>query len=470
MANNKNIIEFVDRCAVEHTYFLERCVTPAKKHVDNPVIDDCHSAQSVLQNDDGRLRMWYLTRRRIPGHTGSGRQYMLHYAESNDGVRWERPNLGLKEVNGSRDNNILMTGKDLAADTESADESIGPWNFCVIDNQVNNAPHARGRYTALIGEQSFAWSDDGLHWSMYPENPVCDLGGSDTFNNFHFDPRIGRYVLYHRPHPRIRAGDWRQANRLIARIESDDLIHWDWNSARCVLDTDARDAPAVGFAKDRRGREVQFYALTVAMYNDMYLGFAQTLDERTGVMDQRLVQSLDGIDWRREALDTPILASTPNDWDSGMTGFVASGCPLLKDGTLHLYYGGANFSHSYQIMNADPTPRLSLGVATVPAGRLVGYHAGVEAGQLLTRPFELQSTNIQLNASAPAGEITAALVHADGRPIPGCETTSAEPIRGDAPDLPLSWSGHPDLSALQGQHVRLRITATNAALYAIAMA
>lgn len=470
MASKQKTIGFVDRRAVEHSYFLERCVTAAQKHRENPLIADCHSAQTVLPEGDKRLRMWYITRQRIPGHSGSGRQYTLHYAESCDGVNWELPNLGLREIDGSRDNNVLMTKEDLDADSDSADESIGPWNFCVIDNEAEGAPHARGRYTALIGDRCFAWSDDGLRWTMYPENPVFDPGGSDTFNNFHFDSRIGRYVLYHRPHPRIRAGDWRQVNRLIARIESDDLVHWDWSSARCVLDTDARDAPAVGFAKDRRGRDIQFYAMTVAQRGDLYLGFVQTLDERTGVMDQRLVQSVDGIDWRREAMDTPILASSPRGaWDSGMTGFIAAGCPVEVNGNLHLYYGGANFSHNYQIMTADAFPRMSLGLATVPVDRLVGYHAGVEAGQLLTRPFVLQSVNLRLNASAPAGEVRAALVHADGSPVPGCETENANPIHGDGSDLALSWADNPDLASLQGRHVRLRLTATNAVLYAISM-
>lgn len=469
MASDLMQIEFVDRRTVEHTYFLERRVTPAKKHA-TPLIDDCHSAQSVLPDGRGGLRMWYLTRRRIPGHTGSGREYTLHYAESTDGVQWELPSLGFKQIDGSRDNNVLLTGEDLPADSESGDESTGPWNFCVIDNEACDAPHARGRYTALIGDRCFAWSDDGLKWSMYPENPVFDPGGSDTFNNFHYDPRIGRYVLYHRPHARVRAGDWRQVNRLIARIESDDLIHWDWSSARCVLDTDARDAPAVGFAKDRRGRDIQFYAMTVAPQSDLYLGFAQTLDERTGAMDQRLVQSTDGIDWRREALDTPILSSSPpGAWDSGMTGFIAAGCPLELNGALHLYYGGSNFSHSYQMMNDQRLPQMSLGLATVPVGRLVGYHAGVEMGQLLTRPFRLRSADLRLNAYAPAGEIKAALVRADGTAVPGCEIAHARPIRSDSSSLPLSWDDAPDLTAAIGQDVRLRINATNAAVFAVSM-
>ena len=182
---------------------------------------------------------------------------------------------------------------------------------------------------ALFDDGSFAHSDDGLHWTAYPENPTFHPGGSDTYNNFLFDTRIGRYVLYHRPHPNIHAG-WARANRLVARIESDDLLNWDWNTARCVLDTDDGDAPFLrshGDADKRaraRGRDKQFYGMTVVQYQDFYLGFALLLDEtKNGWMDVRLLHSFDGLDWHREPNDRPLIPSNPEfgHWDSGLDLF-----------------------------------------------------------------------------------------------------------------------------------------------------
>ncbi len=51
--------------------------------------------------DEGRYRLWYATR-------GTG-DY-LHYAESSDGFKWEKPKLGLYESNGSKSNNIVYPG------------------------------------------------------------------------------------------------------------------------------------------------------------------------------------------------------------------------------------------------------------------------------------------------------------------------------------------------------------------------
>ena len=75
--------------------------------------------------DQGKYKVWYVidpcsqpepnsTKDNIlPGHNGH-----LAYAESSDGVNWERPNLGLFEYAGSRDNNIVWRG-DLNGSTRS---------------------------------------------------------------------------------------------------------------------------------------------------------------------------------------------------------------------------------------------------------------------------------------------------------------------------------------------------------------
>jgi len=65
--------------------------------------------------------------------------------------------------------------------------------------------------------------------------------------------------------------------------------------------------------------------------------------------------------------------------------------------------------------------------------------------------------------------VRAALAHADGRPVAGCDKDDCEPITQDGLDQPLRWKGKADLTDLVGQKVRLRIAARNAALYAVRM-
>ena len=46
--------------------------------------------------------MWYT------GHDKDNRR-LVCYAVSRDGVEWKKPNLGLVEYNGSRDNNLVLS-------------------------------------------------------------------------------------------------------------------------------------------------------------------------------------------------------------------------------------------------------------------------------------------------------------------------------------------------------------------------
>ena len=56
---------------------------------------------NILYDEQRNLfRCWYLV-------YGSGRYDGLCYAESRDGIVWEKPNLGLVELNGSKDNNLI---------------------------------------------------------------------------------------------------------------------------------------------------------------------------------------------------------------------------------------------------------------------------------------------------------------------------------------------------------------------------
>ncbi len=63
----------------------------------------------TIINDDGKYRAWYRcdTEPEI-ALTRSGNA--AAYAESVDGINWEKPNLGIFELNGSKDNHIVWMG------------------------------------------------------------------------------------------------------------------------------------------------------------------------------------------------------------------------------------------------------------------------------------------------------------------------------------------------------------------------
>ena len=474
-------IEFLDSRTVEHTHFLQRRVTPVRRYEHNPILPDATDIATVLKGNDGVIRMWYKRKVPIAGIPPHGGRivigtYRLCYAESTDGVNWTLPKLNLKEVDGTKANNVVLKYAEFIAkvpeeyrtpDRDSAGRELSV--NCILDRELTPMPHTRGRFTALSESgTSFAFSDDGFTWTAYPENPVVSFAGSDSYNGFLFDPRIGRYVLFHRPHPDIHAG-WARVNRLIARIESDDLVNWDWESARCVLDTDARDAPAVNPGGDNeRGRLKQFYGINVARHGNVFLGLAQLLDDsRGGWFDVHLVHSRDGIEWVRESTDQPLIPLPGRGhWDSGM---VWGKPPIAVGDDLFIYYTGSNMSHQYQMMNDEQFDNRQVGLGTVPRGRLVGYHAGDHEGELLTRPFVLTAPRLLLNANAAGGEIKAAVAHGTGKPVSGLGKADFAPVTADGLDLPMTWRGQEQLDKLVGQRIRLRLSVRAGAVYGFRM-
>jgi len=75
---------------------------------DQPHEDYCIGYCSVVR-EAGRWRLWYEAYDHTYRNDADG---YLCYAESRDGVHWEKPNLSLVEVNGSRDNNVLISGRE----------------------------------------------------------------------------------------------------------------------------------------------------------------------------------------------------------------------------------------------------------------------------------------------------------------------------------------------------------------------
>ena len=61
----------------------------------------------TILRDDDKYRMYYQVWNGYPDDTEG---LEVCYAESTDGINWVKPSLGLHEFEGSRDNNLLLTG------------------------------------------------------------------------------------------------------------------------------------------------------------------------------------------------------------------------------------------------------------------------------------------------------------------------------------------------------------------------
>lgn len=88
----------------------ERTVEPLLK-ADRPWEDFCFSYCQVLREGD-KWHLWYNTH---DHNYRSDTDTYVCYARSTDGVRWEKPALGLYKYGADKDNNILLAGSNIGS-------------------------------------------------------------------------------------------------------------------------------------------------------------------------------------------------------------------------------------------------------------------------------------------------------------------------------------------------------------------
>ena len=117
---------------------------------------------TVWREADGRWRMWY-DASFLPGLVEGARR--LGYAESADGLHWEKPELGLVEFQGSKANNIVAPHHEresLQGATVFRDERapVAERYKLWTKFRPTDADHGKGSQPGLWA----MYSPDGIEW------------------------------------------------------------------------------------------------------------------------------------------------------------------------------------------------------------------------------------------------------------------------------------------------------------------
>jgi sugar phosphate isomerase/epimerase len=376
--------------------------------------------------DGERKRMYY---RASPA---SGAPQFTCYAESDDGVHWTRPALGLYPFNQSRDNNIVWSGEGA--------HNMAPF----ID--TNPAAPADQRYKALAGEPPLALvSADGLRWHKLLEAPVLTQGKFDSQNLAFWDAVRGCYVAYFRI--------FVDGVRSVARSDSPDFVHWSDPRPVCWGD----------------GPKEHLYTSAILPYfraPHILLGFpARFVPDRQpvtdsllpGVSDAVFVTSRDGKRFERRFMESFIRPGRERANWTDRNNFVAWG--MLPTGTDELsLYVSRHFRH--------PTAHLQRYVLRTDG--FVSLHAPYRGGELLTKPLVFSGDHLRLNfATSAAGSVQVEVQDADGVVVPGYSLQDCSTLVGDHIEGTVRWAGGAELTSLAGRPVRLRLVARDADLYSL---
>lgn len=225
-------------------------VTP-EKHPANPVLrcgpkgspDYGHAILygTVLTQGD-KFRMWYLgmIQRELQAGQAPGWWRPMCYAESIDGVRWTKPELGLVELNGNRQNNICLIEGEVESMTlvndflSILDEPDDPnpsrrYKAAYIahmpDKDIRGGMSHVGVSEGRVGALITATSADGLRWKVVGDRPA-NAGGERfevsslyRFGNFYF--ASGQLAS-----PWCWLNDGRDAGRVMMTYRSPDFVRW----------------------------------------------------------------------------------------------------------------------------------------------------------------------------------------------------------------------------------------------------
>jgi hypothetical protein len=400
--------------------------------------------ETVLK--DGDLLRFYYRGMPVARHTLDVEVTCV--AESRDGIEWTRPKLGLFEVQGTKDNNVVLA------------RHRGCHNFAPFID-ANPAAPADQRYKALGGTGepgliAFA-SPDGIHWRELQPEPVITQGAFDSQNNAFWSDSEKQYVCYFRV--------FRDDMRWIARATSQDFIHWT-DPVDLELDGKPRQhlytnqidpyvrAPHLYLGLPTRflpGRRV------VSEAEARRIGTPTEWNYASDCTDILLASARGGADFKRTFLEAYIRPGFDLENWTSRANYAARGIVQTGDRELSLYVKHHSGYPSNHVQRCTLRPDGFVSVS--------GPYAG---GEMITKPLVFSGSRLTINySSSAAGGLRVEMQTADGKSIEGLTLDDCPEIIGDRIEHTVSWKSGSDVGKLAGQTVRLRFELKDADLYAL---
>ncbi|MCG9127462.1 hypothetical protein JT359_07680 [Candidatus Poribacteria bacterium] len=431
----------------------------------------------------GKYRMWYMCRmgphwrfeaNEIPGlyvprpgrnpstyrgktHDSYGRKFVENdrgdltcYAESDDGLIWKKPNLGIFEFNGNPNNNIVwdlhgacVFRDDKESDIQKRYKMIG---FC-----------RRYRNVYLLT------SPDGIRWddSNYLE-PVAERNNEGGFNVV-YDKSTSLFRAYC-----LTRDKDKDARRMIDYTESQSL-EGPWKPLEPMFRATELD-DEIGSSRYNPDR-AEIHNMSGFLYHNQYVGIAGVLYVTgpgaaeheipvDGPIDAQLVCSRDGFNWDYpDDIRTPIIPRGGDDaFDRGMVMGTATQ-PIITENEIHWYYTGTEHTHGAMMKDRHK----AIGLAKWRLDGFASMDANQKTGIIETITIDLPVKTLEINGDASNGEIGVEVLSEDGKVQQGFSIDDCLSLTDDEIHHQVKWK---NVSITQAtQPLRLRFILNNASLY-----
>jgi hypothetical protein len=446
---------------------VKRVFHQATKHAANPVMmHDSPSYCSVVYDEQSELfRMYYQANIRVdtplPDNTQEtlptatkGRKFKTYvaYAESKDGIQWERPDLNLFPWASQKPSNIVI-----ARSESGLTETCGPYLLEVPESARRGYRwlmlyRAKGRDKDDYNGIRIRGSQDGMHWDEEGDTRIAHLH-SDHHNTVSFDAARNEFVMYCRAKHIYRAfGDNMLdtgASRRVARMSSPNLWN-DW------LETSQPQTILVPDEVDSETHFNFFYGMPTRHRYGVYWGFLEPF-RMNDFIQTELAVSRDGFNFERFAGRKPIIPyGEEGSWDDEM--IFASPQWLEIGDEWWIYYSGWDGPHG------TPDRSGAIGLAKIRKEGFVSLQGPQGGGVVCTRSMIWPGGDLVVNATANEGVLRVRVSDSKRKPIEGFNYEDGEDFSGDRVSHEIRW-GERSLDELKGQSIRLEFYLQNAELF-----
>jgi hypothetical protein len=405
------------------------------------------SGYSTVIRDGDRLLLYY---RGLPvaGADGTSRETTC-VALSTDGIEWTRPDLGLFEIDGTRENNVVL------ADAAPVTHNFSPF----LDTRPD--VHPDHRFKALGGNERSGLiaytSGDGLQWTRLRPEPVVTGGMFDSQNVAFWSAAERRYVCY----LRTWTGGGYSGFRSVSRSTSEDFVAW-------------TPPEPMSFGA---GPPEHIYTNQTHPYfraPQVYIALAARFMPGRQVISAEAAARL-GVDPRyfRDCSDAVLMSSRGGTrYDRTFReAFLRPGIGLenwvsrSNYPALNVVQTGPTEMSLYVNQNyAQPTANLRRYALRLDG--LASLSAGAAGGTWVSRPLTFRGGRLEINfATSAAGGIRVEIRDEQGVPVPGFALEDSIEQIGNEIERVVSWRSGPDVSSLAGRPVRLRVRMQDADLY-----
>jgi hypothetical protein len=435
---------FVDDFLIQKTT-LTRTYHQPRPHKDTPLLrpekeweKDGRAGMAMVFSDgvwydpkDRLFKMWYM----------GGYAKAVCLALSEDGIRWNRPELDVK-----RGTNIVHAGP--------RDSSI-TW----LDHE---AKEPKRRFTLFRSHSdsgkwglSVHFSEDGIHWGDRFRTGTVGDRTTAFYNPFR---KVWVYSLRTGPTgPRRRR--YFETPDLVDGPKWENIDDTPW-----WIGSDDKDPK-----RDDLKVVPQLYNLDCVAYESLLLGLFSIWRGDLNMPPGRpkpnnvcVGFSRDGWHWsrpdRRAFID---VSEKPGDWNWGNVQS-AGGCCLVVGDELYFYHSGRAGSPGDGVKRDGAG---STGLMILRRDGFASLDAGEAGGSLTTRPVRFSGKHLFVNADAKDGELTAEVLDERGQVIEGLTAADCIPARADKTRQAVTWK-KADLGAIAGKVVQLRFHLKSARLFA----